>query len=38
LRPERLRIGASTLLDDLLMQRAKAASGNYSGASYVASA
>jgi deoxyribose-phosphate aldolase len=38
LRPERLRIGASTLLDDLLMQRAKAASGNYSGASSVASA
>jgi deoxyribose-phosphate aldolase len=38
LRPERFRIGASTLLDDLLMQRAKAASGNYSSASYVASA
>jgi deoxyribose-phosphate aldolase len=36
LRPERFRIGASSLLDDVLMQRAKEASGNYSGAPYVA--
>ena len=36
LRPERFRIGASSLLDDLLMQRAKAATGNYWGADYVA--
>ncbi|MBD5633857.1 MAG: deoxyribose-phosphate aldolase [Candidatus Eremiobacteraeota bacterium] len=34
--PERFRIGASSLLDDLLMQRQKDASGNYSAASYVA--
>jgi deoxyribose-phosphate aldolase len=38
LRPERFRIGASSLLDDLLMQRQKIASGNYSAASYVATA
>jgi deoxyribose-phosphate aldolase len=36
LRPERFRIGASSLLDDVLMQRQKDASGNYSGAAYVA--
>ena len=34
--PERFRIGASSLLDDVLMQREKDASGNYAGASYVA--
>ena len=38
LRPERFRIGASSLLDDLLMQREKAASGNYASAAYVATA
>ena len=36
LRPERFRIGASSLLDDLLMQRDKDATGNYSAPSYVA--
>jgi len=36
--PARLRIGASSLLDDLLLQRATLASGSYSGAAYVASA
>jgi deoxyribose-phosphate aldolase len=36
LRPERFRIGASSLLDDVLMQREKDRSGNYSGAAYVA--
>jgi len=34
--PERFRIGASSLLDDVLMQREKDATGNYSGADYVA--
>ncbi len=34
--PERFRIGASSLLDDILMQREKEATGNYSGADYVA--
>jgi len=36
--PDRFRIGASSLLDDLLMQRQKAETGNYSAASYVATA
>jgi deoxyribose-phosphate aldolase len=36
LAPERFRIGASSLLDDVLMQREKDASGNYAGAVYVA--
>jgi deoxyribose-phosphate aldolase len=36
--PERFRIGASSLLDDLLMQRASGVSGNYSAASYIATA
>jgi deoxyribose-phosphate aldolase len=36
--PERFRIGASSLLDDLLMQRATGVSGNYSAASYIATA
>ncbi len=35
LRPERFRLGASSLLDDLLMQREKIATGNYAGAAYV---
>jgi deoxyribose-phosphate aldolase len=34
--PERFRIGASSLLDDVLMQREKDATGNYSSAAYVA--
>jgi len=38
LSPDRFRIGASSLLDDLLMQRDKDATGNYSAATYVASA
>jgi deoxyribose-phosphate aldolase len=38
LTPERFRIGASSLLDDLLLQRAKDRSGNYAGAVYVATA
>ncbi len=38
LRPERFRIGASSLLDDLLMQREKANSGNYASQTYVATA
>ncbi len=38
LSPDRFRIGASSLLDDLLMQRDKDATGNYSAAVYVASA
>jgi deoxyribose-phosphate aldolase len=38
LTPERFRIGASSLLDDLLMQRLKDDSGNYSAAAYVATA
>jgi len=36
LRPERFRIGASSLLDDVVMQRQKDASGNYAGPAYVA--
>jgi deoxyribose-phosphate aldolase len=36
LHPTRLRIGASALLDDLLMQRAKEESGAYAGSVYVA--
>jgi deoxyribose-phosphate aldolase len=36
LAPERFRFGASSLLDDVLMQREKDATGNYSGADYVA--
>jgi deoxyribose-phosphate aldolase len=35
LTPERFRIGASTLLNDLLMQRIRMATGQYSGADYV---
>ena len=38
LRPERFRIGASTLLDDVLMQREKELTGSYAGADYVATA
>jgi deoxyribose-phosphate aldolase len=38
LAPARFRIGASSLLDDLVLQRAKEASGSYGGAVYVASA
>ncbi len=38
LSPDRFRIGASSLLDDLLMQRDKDTTGNYSAAVYVASA
>ncbi|HEY8472167.1 MAG TPA: deoxyribose-phosphate aldolase [Natronosporangium sp.] len=33
--PDRFRIGASTLLNDLLMQRQKLATGHYSGPDYV---
>jgi deoxyribose-phosphate aldolase len=33
--PDRFRFGASTLLNDLLMQRAKMATGRYSGPDYV---
>jgi len=36
--PGRFRIGASSLLDDLLMQRASGVSGSYSAASYIATA
>jgi deoxyribose-phosphate aldolase len=36
LAPDRFRIGASSLLDDVLMQREKDATGNYAGADYVA--
>ncbi len=36
LQPARFRIGASALLDDLLMQRDKEASGAYAGSPYVA--
>ena len=32
--PERFRFGASSLLNDLLMQRAKMATGRYSGPDY----
>ena len=35
LSPDRFRFGASTLLNDLLMQRKKLSSGHYSGADYV---
>jgi deoxyribose-phosphate aldolase len=35
LTPDRFRFGASTLLNDLLMQRAKLATGRYSGPDYV---
>ena len=35
LTPDLFRIGASTLLNDLLMQRQKLAHGNYSGPLYV---
>jgi deoxyribose-phosphate aldolase len=38
LSPARFRIGASSLLDDLLLQREKAATGNYGSAAYVATA
>jgi deoxyribose-phosphate aldolase len=38
LSPDRLRFGASTLLDDVLMQREKGETGNYAGLSYVATA
>ena len=38
LRAERFRFGASSLLDDLLMQRERDRSGAYSGAAYVATA
>lgn len=33
--PERFRIGASSLLDDLLMQRETASSGRYAGIEYI---
>ncbi|MDR7280714.1 deoxyribose-phosphate aldolase [Catenuloplanes atrovinosus] len=33
--PDRFRFGASTLLNDLLMQRAKLATGHYTGPDYV---
>jgi deoxyribose-phosphate aldolase len=35
LSPDRFRFGASTLLNDLLMQRKKLSSGHYTGADYV---
>ena len=35
LRPDRFRFGASTLLNDLLMQRQKLSTGHYSGPNYV---
>jgi deoxyribose-phosphate aldolase len=35
LHPDRFRFGASTLLNDLLMQRAKMATGRYWGPDYV---
>jgi deoxyribose-phosphate aldolase len=38
LRPQLLRFGASSLLDDLLMQREKGETGSYAGAAYVATA
>jgi deoxyribose-phosphate aldolase len=38
LHPTRFRIGASSLLDDLLMQREKELTGSYSGPAYVAMA
>ncbi len=36
--PSHLRIGASSLLDDLLMQRERAATGNYASLAHVATA
>jgi deoxyribose-phosphate aldolase len=38
LHPDRFRIGASSLLDDLLMQREKELTGSYSALAYVAQA
>jgi deoxyribose-phosphate aldolase len=38
LRPELFRIGASSLLDDVLMQREKLTTGSYAGPAYVATA
>jgi len=38
LQPQRFRVGASSLLDDVLMQREKDATGNYAGPAYVAQA
>jgi deoxyribose-phosphate aldolase len=38
LHPDRFRIGASSLLDDLLMQRQKEITGSYSALAYVAQA
>lgn len=38
LTPARFRIGASTLLDDLLLQRERIATGNYASIAYVAQA
>jgi len=38
LHPDRFRIGASSLLDDLLMQREKEITGSYSALAYVAQA
>jgi deoxyribose-phosphate aldolase len=35
LHPDRFRLGASTLLNDLLLQRSKLATGRYSGPDYV---
>ncbi len=35
LHPDRFRFGASSLLNDLLMQRSKLATGHYSGPDYV---
>jgi len=35
LTPDRFRFGASTLLNDLLMQRKKLSSGHYTGSDYV---
>ena len=35
LRPDRFRFGASTLLNDLLMQRSRMATGRYAGPDYV---
>jgi deoxyribose-phosphate aldolase len=32
--PDRFRFGASTLLNDLLMQRTRLATGHYSGPDY----
>jgi deoxyribose-phosphate aldolase len=35
LTPDRFRFGASTLLNDLLLQRQRMITGHYSGADYV---